>query len=112
MWKEFQCLVLPAALIYAVIKQFFLSPGSACSEYRFEATPESELLFLMLSLPLLKFSMQCQQTPLHTLHICIYLSLTSEQWFRNNLWCEEDLQAQDDEILCHPAMSTFISFKE
>lgn len=61
-----------------MIKHFFFSVGNACSEYRFEVTPELELLFLKLSLRLLKLSMQSQQTPLHTLYICIYLYLTTE----------------------------------
>lgn len=97
-----------------MIKQFFffLAVGNACSEYRFEVTPELELLFLKLSLRLLKLSMQSQQTPLHTLHICIYLYLTTEKLFENDLWYKKDLQAQDDDSLCHPAMSTFTGFSQ
>lgn len=73
-------------------------------------TPELELLFLMLSLSLLKLSMQSQQTPLHTLHTCIYLCLIAEQLFDNDLWYEEEFQVEDDDILCHPATSTFKGF--
>lgn len=42
--------------------------------------------------------MQSQQTPVPTLHICIYLYLTPEKLFENDLWYKDDLQAQDDEI--------------
>lgn len=110
MWKL--CLVLPTELIYTVIKQFFWPLGNACSEYRFEMTPELELLFLMLSLSLLKLSMQSQQTPLHTLQTHIYIYMMAEQLFENNLWYKEEFQVEDDEILCHPAMSTFKGFSQ
>lgn len=74
MCKELQCLVFPTALIYAVIKQFFffLPLGNACSEYRFEVTPVPS------AEPMIKLSMQSQQTSFHALDICIYLYLMSE----------------------------------
>lgn len=52
MWKELQCLFFPTALIYTMIKLFFFALSNACSEYRFEVTPELEWLFLMLNLPI------------------------------------------------------------
>lgn len=42
----------------------------------------------------------------------LHLSLTTEKLFENDLWYKKDLQAQDDDILCHPAMSTFTGFSQ
>jgi hypothetical protein len=35
-----------------------------------------------------------------------------EKLFENDLWYKEDFQAQDDEVLGYPVMSTFTGFSQ
>lgn len=98
MWKELQCLFFPTALIYTMIKLFFFALSNACSEYRFEVTPELEWLFLMLNLPITqtqhaKSANTCPH--LTYLHLPLF---DTRKLFENDLWYKDDLQAQDDEI--------------
>ena len=106
MRKELQCLSFPTALIYTMIKQFFFALGNACSECRFEVTPELEL-FLMPNLQLLKLNMQSQQTPLHTLHICIYLYFMSENCLKM-IYAKIVFRLKMMSFFYHPAIRRFI----
>ena len=80
--------------------------GNACSECRFEVTPELEL-FLMPNLQLLKLNMQSQQTPLHTLHICIYLYFMSENCLKM-IYAKIVFRLKMMSFFYHPAIRRFI----
>ena len=97
MWKELQ----QSSLLHSLTQglNISLALGNACSEYRFEVTSELELLVLLLNrmVTQTQYAKSANTSP----HLT-YLHLPSFDIRQNWKWfvVQDDLQAQDDEILC------------
>ena len=96
MWKELQ----QSSLLHSLTQGLndSLALGNACSEYRFEVTSELELLVLLLNrmVTQTQYAKSANTSPhLTYLHLPSFDIRQSWKWFM----VQDDLQAQDDEIL-------------